>query len=538
MRNKKGINSYEKKQKLVKFLMAAMFASSMANAQNAEVKTISAQDLPKANAWSTVVEKGWKAQVATANFWKKKKNVNVLQVIVSDSNEWVESSNKDRVTLNYGLVYKDDKGNVYYASGLSAEKAAYPYNAWTDTVLSVSGDLVPQYQVEGYPSAQTVDLTTLKTISKVDLPKNNNKWATANIMDEGGYAVETIKSAWKENGVEALAVITSADRWENIRDAEGNEGGLKGLKYDLVYRDNGVVYYAKDLIARGLSGYARFLYSDVDYTLPVPDAIVPDFILTAAQLDTMKTMSMCHLPGSDSISINIADGASNIYKRVYAYARYNINDDVVQIYPKSMEWVSDKGTDVMNFDMIHKTADGKVFFTYGYTVTRTDAENFAKAKAWKKKMHEVEVADWNEETWKESVKTHEVVTISAKRQYKTKSELPKEGMKDAATIKQLTKLAKENYPGLKKIIVRNTTPEVSKNFLGKIIKRVILFDVIYEKKTNASKKIYVKENLIVEQKHDGKSYEKNWSNRGYTVWNDTYTRGMFDDSEYNITDWK
>ncbi len=514
------------KKMLMKTLLASLFAGAMANAQDAaEIKKIAAQDLPKNGDWAMSVEKGWKAERSIANAWTRK-GVNVLQVIVPGEWEWDMDGwrRTNTARLKHSIVYKNEKGDVYYTTGLTGVNKR---DLWGDTVEVVDDVLPsPEYLVEGFELGRNVDLASLKSLSKKELPANS-AWASG----DGNNVMGAIVSNWKLRGVEALEARSTNDNWVEIKDSQGNGHNHRSVKYNLVYKANDVVYYATGLTAY----YSSFWAADVGYAPLLPEAIVPDFILTAAQLDTMKTMSMDLLPSCDSISPLAVRG---FYSDIYDYARYNINEDVVQIYPKNSDWVNENGVEMAYFDMIHKNADGKVVFTYGYKVTRTDAKEFTKAKAWKQKMHEVEVADWNEDTWKRSVKDHPLVEMCAKRRYKTKSELPKEGMKDAATIKQLTKLAKENYPGLKKIIVRNTTPEVSKNFFGKIIKRVILFDVIYEKKTNVSKKIYVKEQLIVEQKHDGKSYEKNWSNRGYSVWNDTYARGMFDDSEYNITDWK
>ncbi|MCQ2098073.1 MAG: hypothetical protein MJY87_09070 [Fibrobacter sp.] len=506
------------KKMLMKALLASLFAGTMANAQDAaEIKKIDAKDLPKSGDWVTSIA-GWRAQKSVSKAWAKE-NVNVLQVIIPEKWER-ERSNRGGFTRNaflkHSIVYKAEDGQVYYASGLLGKNS---HDLDGDTVETVDKSLLkPEFLVEGIGAERSVDVANIKQVSKYDLPANG-KWYDD---PEGHHAIVSIGSNWRKCGVNVLEVRTTSEKWEKLLDSKGDHHNLYTMKYNLLYRQDGTVYYVSDLTAIGEDG-DEFKNGDVTCTHLIPEAIVFNYDpkkFTNAELDTMTSFIMDNFP-----KLGVMD--AQLLRSTYEYARYNIQEDVIAVYPKTSDWVTDGASEKVDFDMIHKRADGKVVFTYGYSVSRKDAENFSKAKAWKKKMHEIEVVDWSEERWKKEADPTE--TDCARRSMDvTKADLPKDAWNDAAVNKALMKLTKEKYPTIKKVIIRSQGYEYTTNALGGYINRHVKYDIVYVRKTNVSTRTIYKPGFVARQDYNGKSFDKSWTNQGYLV-----TSG-----DHHIVDWK
>lgn len=506
---------------ITKFLVTSLAVAGIANAQG-DLKKISAKDLPARDEWQYVSYTGRKTCRSIVDGWKRN-NVEVLKVLVPAGESWHSLRDErgrptDVKNLNYGVVYRGENGQVYYTTGLVAVNNNRLRGDTAETVGSLP--LKPEYIVEGFDVK--VDTSTLKKISKFELPGKKKdkaaetspyvyqqkKWETS---PEANNAFMCLRTAWKKKGIEVLEFFSDAEGWEQLRDKDNELTSSYSVTYSMAYKDgSGPVFYATGLTAVGFSGDGYFKDADLIQEEVVPSAIVYNYEpkkYSVAELDTMTSLTMDDFPKCEFVN-------PTIYDNIHGFARYNITDDVIKVVLHK-DWEKDPATgkEIMNFDMVHKRADGKVVYTYGYTVDRESVKDYAKAKVVKIKDHQIVITDWDEDRFFDEAAMHEALLARRTPAIK-KAELPKDGWKDAGVNKALLNLAKKEYPTIKKVIIRSPGYQYKKNWLGAITDRYVEYDIVYVSKTNVITKTVYKPGFVASQSYNGKTYDKNWVSYG------------------------
>ena len=109
-----------------------------------------------------------------------------------------------------------------------------------------------------------------------------------------------------------------------------------------------------------------------------------------------------------------------------------------------------------------------------------------------------------------------------------KAELPTSSWNGPKIEPQLKKLMEKQYPKYEKIIIRSQTWEYEKNLFGVVLSRSVVFDIIYEGKTEDGKKAYFyRAGYVARQASKGNDFDKTFVLDGVPMSN-----------TLEISDWK